>query len=117
MACEEVGDDEAIGAEQAAERFFQQEGIRAGVLPFDQVVRAHRGGAVSLDVGHFKRRQLDLVQRALGDVDVDEGTAAVDAEDGRDPGLALLVVGGKVLDVRHHALGLEAVDPTHRCLS
>ena len=114
---QEVRHDESVRAPQSPECVFEQERIRARVDPFQQVVRAHHRRAVALLDRRFEGGQLDLVQGARVDVDVDEGTAAIDAEHGRDAVLALLVVGGEVLDVCHHPLRLQAFDPPHRGLA
>ena len=79
---QEVRHDESVRAPQSPECVFEQERIRARIDPFQQVVRAHHRRAVALLDRRFEGRQLDLVQRARVDVDVDEGTAAVDAEHG-----------------------------------
>ena len=111
VAGEEVGDDEAAETPLAAQDSFEQGRVRARVFFFEQVVGAHHRRAVRLLHRGLERRQLDLMQRARIDVDVDERPAAVDTEDWRDADLPLLVVGGEVLDVRHHPLRLQPVGP------
>ncbi len=61
--------------------------------------------------GRFEGRKFDFVKPAQVDVDIRVEAPADDALERRDAELALLVVGGEVLRVGHHALRLEAVDP------
>ena len=116
VAGEEVGDHEAVEAPLAAQDAREQGRVRARVFFFEQVVRAHDRRAVRLHDRRFEGGELDLVQRARVDVHVHERTPAVGAEDRRHAHLTLLVVGREVLDVRHHPLRLQAVDPADRGL-
>ncbi len=96
-----------------AQRVFEQVLVGARVDAVDEVVRAHHGGAVGLLDGGFEGGEFDFVKPSGVDVDVGVHAPADHTLERRDPDLALLVVGGEVLDVGHHALGLEAVDPAH----
>jgi hypothetical protein len=99
--------------------------VLARVGAVDVVVGAHHGAGVRLLDRGLEVRQVDLAQRALVDLLVDEHPVALDRRRperlARSAGVrqrrgALLVVGGEVLDVGDHALRLQPADPADRHL-
>ena len=66
-----VGDDHAVKGPVAFQNVVQQVAVVAAMLSLVFIVGAHDGPCAALLNGGFKRREVDLVQRTVVDLDVD----------------------------------------------
>ena len=93
-----VARHEPVEAPLVAQHAVEQLLVLAHVLAEGDVVRAHQGADVPLLDGGLERREVDLVQRAVVNVDVDR--VAVE----------LLIVEDVMLRLREHRVALDASD-------
>ena len=118
-----IGEHVALKPPVALQDVVEEVRVLAGVVAVQPVVGAHDRSHMRVLHRGLELRQVDLAQRALvhnrvlGHAVARHGRRTERltgiAEVGHRSGVALLVVGGEVLHVRHYALGLRAVDPAH----
>ncbi len=98
VGCIPVRHEQPLKSPLSLENFQIQEWVLRGVDAVDQIVGIHDRGHLALFDDRFKGREVDLPQRALIHIGADVVP------------VVLLVVRGKVLEGRAHALGLHSRD-------